>query len=79
MQCSSKTSKICTKELKQSEPVSRNKNNDTAMPPKQKEMCCDYLKEHMQQRQQDMQYHKNKVKWNKKAKQEENTIQMKQA
>ena len=50
IQPSSKTSKVCTKEHKQSEPVSGNKNDDTAMPPKTKGIQCDYMKEYMQQR-----------------------------
>ena len=48
MQHSSKTSKVCTQEHKQSGPVIRNKNDDTAMPQKTKRMQCDYKKEYME-------------------------------
>ena len=50
MQHSSKTSKVCRKEDKQSETVTGNKNDDTAMLPKTKRMQCDYMKQYMQQR-----------------------------
>ena len=48
MQHSSKKSKVCTKEHKQSEPVSGNKNHDSS---KNKKNVCDYMKEYMQERQ----------------------------
>ena len=47
MQYSLKTSEVYTKELKQSEPVSGNKHDDTVVS-LTKRVQCDYMKEYMQ-------------------------------
>ena len=62
VQHASKISKVCTKEHKQLEAVTGNKNDDTTMLPKTKRLQCDCMKEYMQQRWQDPKYHIEKAK-----------------